>query len=523
MSNCHGCGKKNCHNYPKCSKECLCEVDIPSFKCIRTDEDFSCIGIKKGDTLSQAISAINQKFCNFIEGQTGPAGVGISTVVYNPDTGQITFTYTNGFIYVTESIGSSDVEVNIENTLIVSKNGNDSTGLRNDWTKPFITVVAASTAAQSGDLIIVYPGTYNEDNFIVSDVNYEFKLGVTMISSTNCINDSSGPKNINITGEGNFVSTSARGIFLANAASTISMTLRDLFGFSDGIAIGNADTVDIKGRNINVGYQYLATIRGNSKGRIHFDVWDGSSAVTASASIYFVNHSLDLQTREFEISGKILYSNSVNIGGFVIDNSPTLKVKANIDIEHNSTVSNNNIAAIAVKSGSLQYTGKAFSSNNIGISVTNVLTQPVTVWINDSEIVGQGHSLRTLSDGSVYVRCDRTVFRKLTTTGTPSLQIDSVDDNIQIILRNSDIYNLGTVTGADGIFTADNLSVVRLSDVRVVLKAAGGFLMDSAVVRDVLIESIVSSNKDLSVDVTNSITGSVLVVDAAIEDNDFNF
>jgi hypothetical protein len=50
----------------------------------------------------------------------------------------------------------------INNTLFVSKNGNNATAVRNDWTKPFLTIQAAITAALAGDTIYIFPGTYAE-------------------------------------------------------------------------------------------------------------------------------------------------------------------------------------------------------------------------------------------------------------------------------------------------------------------------------------------------------------------------
>jgi len=48
------------------------------------------------------------------------------------------------------------------NTVFVdSVNGNDTTGQRGDFTKPFLTVAAGLAAAQSGDQVSVLSGTYN--------------------------------------------------------------------------------------------------------------------------------------------------------------------------------------------------------------------------------------------------------------------------------------------------------------------------------------------------------------------------
>lgn len=48
----------------------------------------------------------------------------------------------------------------LDNTLVVSKNWSDSTGVRNRWDKPFLTIQAAITAASTGDTIYVMPWDY---------------------------------------------------------------------------------------------------------------------------------------------------------------------------------------------------------------------------------------------------------------------------------------------------------------------------------------------------------------------------
>lgn len=55
-------------------------------------------------------------------------------------------------------------------TIIVSKNGSDATGTRNNWTKPFLTIQAAINAALPGDTICVMPGAYPESLTLQSNV-----------------------------------------------------------------------------------------------------------------------------------------------------------------------------------------------------------------------------------------------------------------------------------------------------------------------------------------------------------------
>jgi hypothetical protein len=57
------------------------------------------------------------------------------------------------------------------NTLHVSKDGNDFTGLRNSITRPFLTIGAAIAKSQTGDQILVAPGTYAEEGLDISGLS----------------------------------------------------------------------------------------------------------------------------------------------------------------------------------------------------------------------------------------------------------------------------------------------------------------------------------------------------------------
>src|SRR5258708_1899195 len=58
----------------------------------------------------------------------------------------------------------------INNTVFVDRQfGNDSTGTREDETRPFKTLTAALAVALPGDTIYVHPGIYDENTLILKD------------------------------------------------------------------------------------------------------------------------------------------------------------------------------------------------------------------------------------------------------------------------------------------------------------------------------------------------------------------
>lgn len=93
-----------------------------------------------------------------------PDGV-IVSLVYDPVTGILTITTSLGNIYTTAITGT----LTIANTVFVTQNGSDATGLRQRLDKPFKTPWAAIAAANPGDTVIVYPGAYVNTNTISTD------------------------------------------------------------------------------------------------------------------------------------------------------------------------------------------------------------------------------------------------------------------------------------------------------------------------------------------------------------------
>lgn len=68
------------------------------------------------------------------------------------------------------------------NAVYVSKSGNDSTGVRNNLGLSFLTINAALAAAQTGDTVVVFPGTYEmTEGLVLRDgINFDF-LGTGLV------------------------------------------------------------------------------------------------------------------------------------------------------------------------------------------------------------------------------------------------------------------------------------------------------------------------------------------------------
>ena len=84
-------------------------------------------------------------------------------------------------VYVDTLVNASNL-VSTGNTIFVdSINGNDTTGLRGAANKPVRTLTRAKTLANAGDVIIVGPGTYNENDLSKNGVSWYFRLGAKVV------------------------------------------------------------------------------------------------------------------------------------------------------------------------------------------------------------------------------------------------------------------------------------------------------------------------------------------------------
>ena len=100
----------------------------------------------------------------------------VTAVSYNSATRVLTLSRNNGLPDLTTTIS---VPTLVANTVFVMENGNDGTGTRERFDLPFASVSAAVQAAQAGDTVEVYAGTYDEPDPITA-ANVLVKDGVNV-------------------------------------------------------------------------------------------------------------------------------------------------------------------------------------------------------------------------------------------------------------------------------------------------------------------------------------------------------
>ena len=131
-------------------------------------------------------------------------------------------------LQIQNALGILSSQVPTGNLLWVDQvNGVDALATRGRMTIPFKTLSAAKNAAQSGDTIMVLPGTYDEDDLLKDDVNWFFFPGAIIDSTSGSPvfdTDASSITSI-IGGHGEFY---ADGIVVNFAGSDAEITLEAL-------------------------------------------------------------------------------------------------------------------------------------------------------------------------------------------------------------------------------------------------------------------------------------------------------
>ena len=148
-------------------------------------------------------------------GATGPTGTFFgATGITGPigprgDTGPTGNTGSTGSTGNTGSTGPQTLPIN--RTLFVDANfGNDATAVREDLSKPYLTLTAALAAATPNDTIYVHPGNYIGDNLVLKDlVNWYFEEKAIVNNINNPIFIDTSAVTSNILGYGEFISTSS--------------------------------------------------------------------------------------------------------------------------------------------------------------------------------------------------------------------------------------------------------------------------------------------------------------------------
>ena len=188
------------------------------------------------------------------------------------------------------------------NVVIVDAvNGNDSTGLVGDLTKPFLTLLAAQAAASSGQTILVYPGAYSSVTLGKSGVNWYFMPGANVTFTGNAFTAivtmtyvvagygffSGNGRLASITGGGCNIFIECQGANTSNGFGVTQVNSRLIISVRNNWTIANGITSEVTSSNA------LAQIKANS------------ITVSSGGAVPFTitNGGMDIETPSFTYTG----------------------------------------------------------------------------------------------------------------------------------------------------------------------------------------------------------------------------
>lgn len=419
--------------------------------------------------------------------------------------------------------GSPSSDITIQNTLYVMKNGDDSTALPNRLDKPFLTIYEASLQAVAGDVIYVFAGDYDEANndWVQSDVIYDFQEGANVTNVDSCISDGGIAKNIHIQGNGNFIQSgsdfSKAVVYITKEGSNLYLRCNNIIANTNGIGIFNIDNpYDIKVKTITVSLQYAINLRGSvNHGSIEFNEIISTSR---SVSILFRSCNTDNEERNVYIKGKYIKTNQNAFNQGVIDFISAFSTKAYITV-----------TKIEHYAGSLGGIVRGDSG---------------LCFLSDTNAVGVGYGYQsTGSHIGLVLNCNI----KAVSTGIYILRQSSINCINTLVIAQSTVNRQATVVvnNESGELTAknctfvqlganDKVSVVSLEALRSQINFAScvfiGNVLNVESIRNsklapanIYIQEDCSANLPVSTFITNQITGTNIVVDSDIIQNTNNF
>jgi hypothetical protein len=300
-----------CHN-TDCSGGCNCTCTTRY-----TGPEIECLGVSEGDSFETVISTIAQYVCNIQVDD----GVGIEDISYDPDTGIVTVTTTDGTIYQTGDLRGEGVDhvsftsstggggagqpgqtdtytvwgdlsetinlgtflvyngidginanSNYGNTVFVDAvYGDNVTGTRERFDLPFLDIASAMSVALPGDNVWVRSGTYTEDLILQDNVDVFFES----VQLNGKITDNGVALKSKVRGGLSIVYGSNDAIEAIGPGSDISVDLKEINSTGNSILADSNQEIEtklsVKVESIyNSEINYFISARGNS--RLYVDI-----------------------------------------------------------------------------------------------------------------------------------------------------------------------------------------------------------------------------------------------------------
>jgi len=298
----------------------------------------------------------------------------------------------NAFIMINPNIPNTTI---VANTLFVNKNGNDTSATIGRMDRAYLTIGAAQSAASAGQTIIVYPGTYSESGLGKAGINHHFINGAIVSSTTSNMWVDTGNISYNISGDGEFNSTTGKVIYMTGSgtidvvAKILTSTTGNIFDLSSSSTLSaniQKYIISTSGINILLASTATAYIRtpliscGNFATAI-------AQSVVATTTLYLTADSIASSgTRLFnlsgnaEVRGKMVYTGS---SVAIINSAVACSINFYGDISSTSIV-NSVIGYTSASTGTHNFYGKITGSDINVNGYTGTITFYDTITTNKS-------------------------------------------------------------------------------------------------------------------------------------------
>ncbi len=210
-----------------------------------------------------------------------------------------------------EKIGSSSSESESSNNIIlasaslttyyVSNGGDDSTGEKGNINKTFKNIIAARDAAiadgnDTNNIIYVMSGTYTENNLNTGySGSFHFESGSVLDANNNIIVSAAQGEEFNVFGNGKFINGEIN--LSNNGKGYFECYSLDVGSKQQGIYMENDSYLLIQGKNwTSASTAYLCTMRSNSKLVANFDNIDYTGSGIWAFAFYIQSGALGKRT-----------------------------------------------------------------------------------------------------------------------------------------------------------------------------------------------------------------------------------
>lgn len=242
------------------------------------------------------------------------------------------FTYDSGTgTIVWQDITSiiTPVDTLVGNTLFVSKQGDDATGVRENKTKHYLTLNAAIADAQSGDTIIVSNGVYNETNTNINSINNALTSLNIVLEDTVTLNTfiECASKDLSIVGKNSTLDGGVQSALHFTGIGTTNLFV-DLFKVTSSVGSSTIYIDNVNSADLNI--HYLFNLKPNNSGGnpLTLGAFDTSTISYKGFQNYLANNNitgLNIQINNASVAYldiDKLYT-SVNSGGVSVTASTT--------------------------------------------------------------------------------------------------------------------------------------------------------------------------------------------------------